>query len=58
MIKTDNIDEYASLKAIEVYCHVHRENDCEDCKIKAICDCMPISPQNFPIIYKETKDDE
>lgn len=53
MIKTDDIDEYASLKAIEIYCRTNRENGCEGCKIKDICDCMPISPCYFKISYEE-----
>lgn len=56
MIKTDDIDEYASLMAIKSYCYKSQE-DCKGCDMDAICSCMPTSPCNLEIKLELKKEE-
>lgn len=58
MIKIDDINEYASLMAIQSCCF-RNQNDCSGCDMTKICDCMAISPCNLKIKLevKNSKED-
>lgn len=53
MIVTDNIDEYSTLNVFRKYCENHDE--CSNCKLKFICDCLVIEPHKLEISYQQEK---
>lgn len=62
MLKTDDLEEYQSIKAIVNYCSNKFCNDCKGCIIEEICDCMSEIPGKIDIKYekneKVTENDE
>lgn len=58
MIKTNNLNEYASLMAIKSYCECLSCYECEKCKIRDICDCMSVLPRDFAIEYVDEEGKE
>lgn len=53
MVKTDNLDEYCSLKVIQNYCDSN--NCCDTCKLYDLCMYMNIEPGNLKLEYEEAK---
>ena len=48
MIYTDNLNEFVGIEILKSYCsNINEENDCEYCKLKEFCDCMPLAPFTF-----------
>ena len=53
MINIEKLDEYVSLVVIRTYCKAHDE--CDHCKLKFLCDCMPIEPHRLKMEYNPSE---
>lgn len=53
MINVENLDEYVSLSVIKTFCE--SQDGCDNCKLKFLCDCMPVEPQSLKIEYNPTE---
>lgn len=53
MINIEKLDEYVSLVVIKTYCKAHDE--CDHCKLKFLCDCMPIEPHRLKMEYNPSE---
>ncbi len=52
MIYTDNLNEFVGIEILKSYCsNINEENDCEYCKLKEFCDCMPLAPFKLKLKY-------
>ena len=52
----NDINEYVSLNVLQNYCSMHGCN-CEECKLRDLCDCMASSPESWSLVFEGEKDE-
>ena len=52
----NDINEYVSLNVLQNYCSMQRHN-CEECKLRDLCDCMASSPESWSLVFEGEKDE-
>lgn len=56
MINIDDLGEFVGIEILRSYCNNKQADDeCDVCKIKFLCDCMPVQPYNFNLKYNPSK---
>lgn len=56
MINIDNLGEFVGIEILRSYCNNKKVDDeCDCCKIRFLCDCMPVQPYNFNLKYNPSK---
>ena len=53
----NDINEYVSLNVLQNYCSMHGGN-CEECKLRDLCDCMASSPESWSLVFEGEKDEK
>ena len=56
MINIDNLGEFVGIEIFRSYCiNKQADGECDRCKIRFLCDCMPVQPYNFNLKYNPSE---